>query len=105
MISADVNLILRLSTALRYCLAASLTGSDSVVDSSTLAGAPAPVGVPEADTTPALSNALKRLAMLFVGGGGAFEVTGAGWTADSRPPRSMGSGFGAPYAVEGAKGR
>ena len=76
-----------------------------------MAVAPAPVGVPEADTTPAFTSALKRSAMLFVGGADgdeadAVETEGAaGWTAESRLARSIGSDLvGAPYAIGGAGG-
>jgi len=67
-IPALVSLIFWDKIAFRYSLAVALAGSTgSDLLSSGLAVSPAPVGVPEADTTPALRRALYKLVMLLIG--------------------------------------
>jgi hypothetical protein len=69
-IPALVNLTFWDKIALRYSLDVALVGSTgSGLLSSAWAVSPAPVGVAEADMTPALRRALYRLVMLLMGAG------------------------------------
>ncbi len=94
MISEEVSLTLCASTNCRCVLMALRSGSADLVESDDFDVALAPVEVPVADTTPAFTNALKRLAMS--GTGGAAEVGGTeeDWDDDKRRERSIDSALG-----------
>jgi hypothetical protein len=72
-IPALVNLIFCANIALRYSLTDILAGSIGSVLIS-LAVSPAPVGVAEADTTPALRRALYKLVILLMGADEGIEA-------------------------------
>ena len=98
-ISEEVSLIFCERTNLRCALFASRSGSvgcEGCECSSGFTLVATPLELPVAGTTPALTRALKRLAML--GTAGVLEVDGAGtgWD-DSRRDRSIDSSFGCSY--------